>query len=267
MLGAIVGDIIGSPYRNNKKDSDFPLISPRSYTTEITLMTLAVVEALMKAMPEYGAEISEERFESEVIFWLRFFGKKFKKIRHGKKFYSWLTSRDPQPYESSSNGAALRVSPIAWAFDDIEDVEHFAEVAARVTHNTDEGIKYARTMAGMVFLARMKKEKDEIKNYFCEKTGLELSKTIEELRPDFAFTTACPVTVSAAVVAFMESEYFDDAVRRAISLGGETTATAAMTGAIAEALWGVKIVTEVEAFDKLAKRLRYSVEKWEQWKP
>ncbi|MBQ9419137.1 MAG: ADP-ribosylglycohydrolase family protein [Synergistaceae bacterium] len=268
MLGAVVGDVIGSPYRNEKKDTDFPLVSEASRNTEISVMTLAVAEAIMRAIPVYGSEVTEARFEREIIFWMKFFGRKIKHIRYGKKFYKWLTSKYPRPwpYESSSNGAALRVSPVAWAFNTLEDVERFAEISARVTHNTDEGIKYARVMAGMVFLARMKKEKDEIKSYFQEKTGLELSKTLDEIRPDFNFVTTCPETVSAAVTAFWEGENFEDAVKKSISLGGETNATASMSGAIAEAFSGVRILTEVEAFEKLHRRLKYTVEKWEQWK-
>ena len=270
MLGAIAGDIIGSPFVRQKiDDMDFPLISEKSKITEISVMTLATAEALMYVMPVQGEGIPEDKenkFEQTLIFWLRFFGRKIKHIHYGKKFYKWLTVDYPKSYESSSNGAALRLSAISWAFNNLEDVEKFAEISARVTHSTDEAVKYSRVMAGMVFLARMKKEKDEIKNYFQEKTGLTLSKSIEEIRPDFDFINSCPESISAALTAFLEGENFEDAVKKAISLGGETNATASMAGAIAEAFSGIKILTEVEAFEKLDKRLKYSLEKWEQWK-
>ncbi len=267
MLGAIAGDIIGSPYQNEKADTDFPLLSENSKNTEISVMTLAVAEALMNVMKVQGEKnFSDEKFRNEVVYMMQNFGRKFKKISHGRKFQRWINSSKPQAYGTSSNGAALRVSPLAWAFDNLEDVEKFAEISACVTHNTEEGIKYARIMAGMVFLARIKKEKADIKNYFEEKTGLTLSKTIEEIRPDFYFSTSCPVSISAAVTAFLEGENFEDSVRKAISLGGETNATASMAGALAEALSGIKILTEVEAFERLEKRLKFALEKWEQWK-
>lgn len=267
MFGAIAGDIIGSPYRDEKPDADFPILTENSRVTEITVMTLAVAEALMRTMRKPGVKFTDERFRHEVIYWMKAFGKKSKKISFGRKFQRWLNSPRPRAYGTSSNGAALRVSPIAWAFDNLEDVEKYAEIAAGVTHNTDDGIKYARTVAGMVFLARMKKDKDDIKTYFEEKTGLTLSKTIEEIRPGFEFKTSCPETVPAAVTAFLEGNDFEEAVRKAVSLGGETNATASMAGAIAEALLGIKILIESRAFEILDRRLKFYVEKWEQWKP
>ena len=268
MLGAIAGDIIGSPYIKLKiDDMDFPLFSEKSKNTEISVMTLAVAEALMRVMNAPNSEISEEKFERELIFWMQKFGRQFaKKVYYGKKFFRWINSRRPQPYESISNSAALRISAVSWAFDNLEDVERAAEIAARVTSSTDESIKYARIMAGMVFLARMKKEKKEIKNYFQEKTNLTLSKTFEEIKQDFYFMNTCPQTVSAALTAFLESENSEDTIRKAVLLGGETNATAAMAGAIAEAFSGIKILTEVEAYERLEKRLKFSLEKWEQWK-
>ena len=268
MLGAVAGDIIGSPYVRNSDDinMDFPLFSEKSKNTEITVMTLAVSEALMHVMPVYGEiNFTEERFARELIFWMQMFGRKFaKKVHYGKKFFRWINSSKPLPYESLSNGPALRVSPVAWAFDNIEDVERFAEISARLTSTTDESVLYAQVMAGAVFLARMKRDKEDIQTYFHEKTGL-IPKTFDELRSDFYFMTTCKETVSAALSVFLESENFEDAVRKSVLLGGETNATAAMSGAVSEAFSGIKILTEVEAFERLEKRLKFSVEKWEQW--
>ena len=267
MLGAVAGDIIGSPFIKIRDDSDFPLISENSRVTEISVMTLAAAEALMHVMPVYGEmNFTEEKFENDLIFWMRFLAKKTKNIHYGKKFYKWLKVKFPRPYESLTNGAALRVSPVAWAFDNLDDVEKFAEISARITHNTDEAIKYTRVTAGMIFLARMKKDKEEIKNYFQEKTGLTLSKTLEEIKTDFEFINSCPESISAALTVFLESENFEDAVRKSISLGGEANATASLSGALAEAFSGIKILTEVEAYEKMPKRLKFSLEKWEQWK-
>lgn len=273
MFGAAIGDIIGSPYINQKIDgTDWPLISAKiSKQTEISVMTLAVAEAIMHAMPVCpveGRNICEAgKIQSELIFWMKKFGKTVKNIRYGKKFYAWLHVKKSFPYESAGNGAVLRVSPVSFAFDNIMDVERFAELTARVTTKTDEAVKFARVMAGMIFLARMKKDKDEIKNYFQEHAEINFSEiSIEKIRPDFEFTTNSEKTISASLAAFLENENFEDTVRTAVSLGGQTTATASMSGALAEAYHGVRILTEVEAFARLHKRLKFTVEKFEQWK-
>ncbi|MBQ7196566.1 MAG: ADP-ribosylglycohydrolase family protein [Synergistaceae bacterium] len=270
MLGAVVGDILGSSYKRCKPENmDFPLFpkgdnQPRC--TEISVMTLAVAEALMHAMKVPGNVCTAGQFRGSLIYWMRAFGRKIKKIIYGRKFFAWLHVKAPQAYDSQSNGSVLRVSPIAWVFDNLEDVERFAEIAARVTNKNQNVVSFARVMAGMIFFARMKKSKDEIKNYFQERSGLELTKTFEELRENFDFITTCPETLSAALTAFLEGENFEDVIRKAIFLGGETTATASMAGAIAEAFYGVKISIEAEAFEKIPRRLQYTIEKWEQWK-
>ena len=272
MFGAVIGDIIGSPYVEQKiDDTNWPLISNNSKHTEISVMTLAVAEALMHSMPvcpiEGGNICEAGKFQSELIFWMKKFWQKIKNIRYGRKFYAWLCVKKSFPYESMSNGAVLRVSPIAFTFDNLMDVERFAELSARVTVKTKETIKFACLMAGMIFLARIKKDKDEIKNYFQERSGINFSEiTIEKIRPNFEFSTACDKTITASLAAFLENENFEDTVRTAVSLGGQTTATASMSGALAEAYYGVRILTEVEAFEKLHKRLKFTIEKFEQWR-
>ena len=273
MFGAVIGDVIGSPYISKQVDStNFGLLSKESKFTEITVMTLAVAEAVMHAMPTQGIICEDEIFRRNLIFWMKKFGRKFAHIHYGRKFYKWLHVKKSLPYESSSNGAALRISPIAFAFDNITDVERFAEIAARVTTKTDESIKLARTLAGMIFLARMKKDKDEIKNYFLEQTGINFLPTLEEFYAKFNFLsiegirTSCCDSIQAALASFIENENFENSVRTAVYLGGETSETASMAGALAETYSGVKILTEVLVFAKIHKRLRFTVEKWEQWK-
>lgn len=273
MFGAVIGDIIGSPYIDKKVEaSDFTLISEESKITEITVMTLAVAEAIMHAMPTQGIICEEGIFQNNLIFWMKKFGRKIKNIRYGRKFYAWLHAKKSFPYESLSSGAALRVSPIAFAFDNIMDVERFAELAARVTTKTDESIKIARVMAGMIFLARMKRDKHEIKNYFREKTGINFFATVEELGSKFNFLSiegiraTCSDLITAALASFLANENFEDSVHIAISLGGETAVMASIAGALSEAYSETKILTEVLAFEKLHKRLQFTVEKWEQWK-
>ena len=274
MFGAVIGDLIGSPYIKNEKTFDgvdSTLLSDEVKATEITVMTLAVAEALMQSMPMYGIICDGGIFQKNLIYRMKKFGQKFTHIRYGRKFYAWLHVKKSFPYESKSNGAALRVSPIAWAFNNLEDVERFAELAACVTTKTDESINFARVMAGMIFLARMKKDKDEIKNYFQERSESSLS-TFKEFDIKFNFLNIegmrpkCCDSISAALACFLEGKKFDDSVSNAISLGGKTNETASMAGALTEAYSGVKILTEVEAFEKLNGRLQFTIEKWEQWK-
>ena len=272
MFGAVIGDIIGRPYVNKKIDDSEKIqrLNKFSTFTEISVMTLAVAEALMRAMPVCPADGGKicvgSSFQKSLIASMKQFGKKFSKIHYGKKFNAWIHKKNPTPYESLSNGAALRVSPVAWAFDNILDVERFAELVARVTTPTAETVKFTRTFAGMVFLARMKKEKSEIKDYFEKRAEIKFSATIEEIRPDFTFSSKCNETISAAFAAFLESENFGETMTKAISLGGETTATASMSGALAEAYFGTSISTEAETFDRLHKYLKFVVGKFEQWK-
>jgi len=269
MFGAVIGDIIGSPYRDQKIDTeaeDFRLILPQSDFTEISVMTIAVAEALMHSISSQGNIPVELDFTKNLYYYMKKFGRKFRRVHYGRKFHAWINVKKSFPYESLSNGAVLRISPIAWAFNNLEDVERFAQAGARVTVKTDETINFARVMAGMVFLARMKRDKDEIKNYFEEQTGLNFSATIEDLRPNFEFITKCPESMTAALAAFLENENFEGAIRSALSLGGDTTATASMAGALAEAYSGTRILTEVEAFEKLHRRLQFTIEKFEQWK-
>lgn len=273
MFGAVIGDIIGSPYIDQKiPDADFPLISKESKYTEVSIMTLAVAEALMHAMPTQGVICENGRFQSELIFWMKKFGRRFPSVRYGRKFHAWIHAKKSFPYQSASNGAALRVSPIAFAFDNILDVERFAELVARVTTKTDEIVKFARVLAGMIFLARMKKDKTEIKNYFLERAGINFLSSLEQLDIKINFLSiegkrpTCEDSISAALVSFLESENFDDTIRTAVSFGGKTNEIASMAGALAQVYFGVRILTEVEAFEKLHGRLKFTIEKWEQWK-
>lgn len=273
MLGAVIGDIIGSPYDNRKFiDPDFPLISEESKYTEISIMTLAVAEALIHAMPTQGIVCEGGKFQGELIFWMKRFGRKFSRVRYGRKFYAWIHTRNSFPYESFSNGAALRVSPVAFAFDNILDVERFAELTARVTTTTDESIKLARGLAGMIFLARMKKDKFEIKKYFQERAEINFSVTLKDFEAKFNFLSiegkrpTSSEIILAALESFIETENFEESVRTAISLGGKACEAASISGALAQAYSGVRVLTEVEAFEKLHRRLQFTVEKWEQWK-
>lgn len=229
MIGAIIGDIVGSVYEwNNIKTKDFPLFSPRCFFTDDTVMTLAIAEGLMNGG-------SADAF----IQAMKKYGRMYPDAGYGGRFGSWLFTEDTHPYNSWGNGSAMRVSPVAWMFDTLAELEQFAEVSAAVTHNHPEGIKGAQATAAAIFLARKGKSKDEIKDHIESKYGYDLSRTLDEIRPGYRFNESCQETVPEAITAFLESVDFEDAIRNAISLGGDSDTLAAITGSIAEAAYGV----------------------------
>ena len=244
MLGAIVGDVVGSRFEfdNERRvaySRKYELVTVFSTFTDDSVMTLAIADALMKVAKVKGDKFSESEFESQVIKSMQKFGKLYPNAGYGMKFYSWLKMKDPKPYGSWGNGSAMRVSPVAWAFDNLEDVERFAEISARVSHNHPEGIKGAKSIAGAIFLARTGKSKDEIKSYVCEKYNYDLSRTLDEIRPYYTHDESCQRTVPEAVTAFLESKDFEDAIRCAVSLSGDADTLTDITCSIAEGFWGV----------------------------
>ncbi len=231
MIGAIIGDIIGSVYEwNNIKTKDFPLFTSECFFTDDTVMTIAVAEGLMK-----GA------CTDDFVLAMKKYALLYPKADYGGNFHSWLFSEDTKPYNSWGNGSAMRVSPVAWIFDTLPEVEKYAEISAAVTHNHPEGIKGAQATAASIFLARKGKTKAEIKTYIEGKYGYDLSRTLDEIRPNYEFNESCQETVPEAITAFLESVDFEDAIRNAISLGGDSDTLAAITGSIAE---GAYIVPE-----------------------
>ncbi|MBQ4132523.1 MAG: ADP-ribosylglycohydrolase family protein [Desulfovibrionaceae bacterium] len=253
MLGAMLGDIIGSVYeftQNNIKTTDFPLFSEKSRFTDDTVMTAAVAEALLNA----GRD--EEKAKTELVARMREYGRMFPFAGYGQKFFLWLGAREPQkPYNSYGNGSAMRVSPVAWLFDELEEVERFAAVSAAVTHNHPEGIKGAQAAAAAIFLARRDKGKAAIKNYIEEHYGYDLSRTPEDIRPGYIHVVTCQETVPEAIIAFLHGHDFESAVRVAVSLGGDSDTLAAITGSIAEAAWGIPEELKQEALPRLDERL------------
>lgn len=246
MIGAIIGDIVGSVYEwNNIKTKEFPLFSSGSFYTDDTVMTLAIADGLMKGG-------SSENF----ITAMKKYGRMYPDAGYGGRFGSWLFSENIQPYNSWGNGSAMRVSPVAWAFDTLSEVEQYAEVSAAVTHNHPEGIKGAQSTAAAIFLARKGKSKDEIKSYIESRYGYNLSRTLDEIRPTYQFNESCQETVPQAITAFLESVDFEDAIRNAISLGGDSDTLATITGSIAEAAYIIREEIKEKALSILDKPLR-----------
>lgn len=229
MIGAIIGDIVGSVYEwNNIKTKDFPPFSSGCFFTDDTVMTLAIAEGLMNGG---GPE--------DFIAAMKKYGRLYPDSGYGGRFGSWLFSDGINPYNSWGNGSAMRVSPVAWAFDILSEVEKYAEISAAVTHNHPEGIKGAQATAAAIFLARKGKTKEEIKAYIENKYGYNLNRSLDEIRPNYRFNESCQETVPEAIIAFLESVDFEDAIRNAISLGGDSDTLAAITGSIAEAAYGI----------------------------
>jgi ADP-ribosylglycohydrolase len=231
MLGAIAGDIIGSVYEGKKhwltaRTADFqPLFSPRARFTDDTVLTVAVADALL-----HGRDLTEVLKD----YYSRYPGASF-----GGDFKRWAASDDTGPYGSWGNGSAMRVSPVAWAFDTLEEVLQRARESARVTHNHPEGIKGAQATAAAIFLARSGAAKREVRDEVERRFHYDLSFTLDDIRPTYAFDSSCQGTVPQAIVAFLESSDFEPAVRLAVSLGGDCDTLACIAGGIAAAYYGV----------------------------
>jgi len=248
MLGAIAGDIIGSVYESrNIKTMDFPLFHPRCRFTDDTVLTAAVADAILSGR-EYG-EVFREYY------------RRFPRAGYGYLFHQWAISPDPRPYNSWGNGSAMRVSPVGYACMTLEEVLREAERSATVTHNHPEGIKGAQATAAAVFLARTGAAKLKIREYIERHFGYDLSQSIDEIRPHYTFDVSCQGSVPVAMRAFLESGDFEDAVRRVISVGGDSDTLACIAGGIAEAFYGEipELISE-KAFSLLDDKLRHVVE-------
>lgn len=237
MIGAILGDIIGSPYEFDRgsKSKEFPLFSKYSTFTDDTVMTIAVCRAFLDVKPDASDDLILKSVEEN----LRKFGKMYPNAGYGGMFSRWLRNPDMKAYNSYGNGSAMRVSSVAWLFDNIEDVRNAARLSALVTHNHIEGIKGAEATASAIFLARTGHSKAEIKEYIEREFAYKLNRTCDEIRPNYRHTETCMETVPEAITAFLEGESFEDVIRTAVSLGGDCDTLTAIAGSIAEGFYGV----------------------------
>ncbi|MEY8687925.1 DUF1810 family protein [Bacteroides sp. AN502(2024)] len=225
LLGAVAGDMIGSFYETyHKKNLNFNLFTPFSKFTDDTVMTVANADWLLT--------------NDSLLGIMQDYGNRYPSAGYGKMFRSWLRSENPQPYNSFGNGSAMRVSPVGWAFDTLEETLQKAKESAEITHNHPEGIKGAQATAACIFLAQTGKSKEEIKNYIEMSFGYNLSRTCDEIRPTYQFDATCQGSVPESIIAFLESTDFENAVRLAVSLGGDADTMGAITGGIAEAFYG-----------------------------
>ena len=224
MFGAIAGDVIGSVYEFNPiKTTDFTLFKAESCFTDDTVLTIAAADAVLK-----NADYAE-RF--------RAFGQRYPGAGYGGKFYQWLFDSEGTPYNSWGNGSAMRVSPVGFAFNDSDIVLEEAGKSAAVTHNHPEGIKGAQAVALAIYLARTGKNKEYISGEISHRFDYNLKRTIDEIRPGYSFDVSCQGSVPEAIIAFLDSVNYEDAVRKAISLGGDSDTIACITGGIAQAFY------------------------------
>ena len=273
MLGAIIGDIAGSIYEwNNIKSKDFPLFGRSCSFTDDTVMTCAVAEAIMR-----GGK------KDDFIDAMKEYGRAYPHAGYGGRFGFWLSSDTREPYGSFGNGSAMRVSPCGWAIvcrepcDPYEVLARSRELAIRsaeVTHNHPEGIKGAAATADAIVLCRLLRAKGASDPEIFKRSvrfrteneyGYDLSRTLDEIRPDYGFNETCQGSVPQAVTAFLESRDFEDAIRNAISLGGDSDTLAAITGGIAEAAWGIPEPIRKTALYFLDDRLADTVLRWEKF--
>ncbi|AFY51184.1 ADP-ribosylglycohydrolase [Nostoc sp. PCC 7524] len=231
MLGAIAGDIIGSVYEGKSiKTKNFPLFDRQSRFTDDTVLTVAVADVILHTEPVPPS--------SKYIDQFKWYYSCYQYAGYGRNFSNWAKSHHRQPYNSFGNGAAMRVSPIGFAFDDLETVLQQAQRSAEVTHNHPEGIKGAQATAAAIFLARTGHDQAGIKSYIQATFGYNLERTLEEIRPTYQYDATCSGSVPQAIIAFLESTNFEDAIRNAISIGGDSDTIACITGGIAQAYYG-----------------------------
>ncbi len=246
MIGAILGDIIGSPYEFDRGDKTktFPLFNGNSEFTDDSVMTVAVAEALLNTL---GG--SDDEIRQALIASMQKWGRRYPNAGYGARFIYWLGDPDPKPYGSFGNGSAMRVSPVGWLYPTLEETRRIARLTAEVSHNHPEGIKGAEATASAIFMARTGKTKEQIRDYIVKEFGYDLSRTCDEIRPGYRHVESCQQTVPEAVTAFLEGTDFEDCIRTAVSLGGDCDTLTCITGGIAEAYYAVplELVSECRA--------------------
>ena len=243
MIGAIAGDIIGSVYEwDNIKTKEFPLFSEKCFFTDDSILTVALADSILT-----GTSYAEN---------LKKFYKLYPGGGYGERFHMWAVNKYSKPYNSWGNGAAMRISPVGYAYDDLDIVLEKAKEFTEITHDHPEGIKGGQATAAAVYLARTGSSKDEIIEYITSTFKYDLSKHIDEIRPAYEYDVSSQGTVPQAIRAFIDSSDFEDAIRNAVSLGGDSDTLACITGGIAQAFYsGVPANIEYKVYEILDDRL------------
>ena len=262
MFGALLGDIIGSPYEfdQGNKSKDFPLFIQESKFTDDSVMTIAIAEALLIAK-DMGID-TEIELKELIINSMHKWGNAYPFAGYGNRFYYWLIEKRQEPYYSYGNGSAMRVSSVGWLYETIEKTREVARWTAEVSHNHPEGIKGAEAIASIIYMSRIGMNKEEIKNYIIKEFHYDLSRTCDEIRPYYHHVESCQETVPEAIIAFMEGNSFEDIIRTAVSLGGDCDTLTCIAGSMAEAFYGIPQELKEECMKRIPDEFKDVLEKF-----
>jgi ADP-ribosyl-[dinitrogen reductase] hydrolase len=273
MLGAIIGDIVGSRFEfNNHRSMDFDLFAPGCFVTDDSIMTLAVAKGIMETEKRVESSVSDYRFDGEyhhllsemTVKYMQEIGRQYPNCGYGGMFARWIFSDHPEQYNSFGNGAAMRISPVGFVAGTELEATSLSGTITSVTHDHEEGIKGAEATVIAIFLALNGFTKSEIRDRISNEY-YSLDFTIDEIRPTYIFNETCQKTVPQAIECFLESDSFEDAIRIAISLGGDSDTIAAITGAMAEAYYGVPDDIRHKGLAYLDEELRSIYDQWEKF--
>ncbi len=260
MIGAIIGDIVGSRFEfNNYLGKDFMFLTPRCCFTDDTVMTCAVAQGLMDSKPDYS-DLSEKTIAA-----MQRIGRQFPNCGYGARFINWMFSPDPQPYNSCGNGSAMRISPVGFAARDVEEAKKLSAAVTCISHNHPEGMKGAETTAVAIVMARQGKSKDDIRAEM--EKYYDLSMTVDQFRKEWNGhgREICQVSLPQALACFYEGEDYEDVIRNCISIGGDSDTIAAIAGGIAEAYYGVPEIIKDQLWDYLPPILAKVCSDYSEW--
>lgn len=250
MIGAIIGDIVGSRFEwANHKSTNFELFTNQCSFTDDSVMTFAVAKTFLESRDDWNT------LSANAVKYMQEIGRKYSNCGYGQMFWLWLHKKNPRPYQSFGNGAAMRISPVAYAADSMEQCIAFSNAITTVSHDHPEGLKGAEAAAVAVWAALHQWSKAEIQELIEEKYYI-LNFTIDEIRPKYRFDASCQGSIPQAIKAFLESSDFEDAIRLAVSIGGDSDTIAAIAGGIAEAYYGVPSNLRTKAMEYLPEDLR-----------
>lgn len=257
MIGAIIGDIVGSRFEfNNYRKKDFKFFTSDCFFTDDSIMSLAIAKAFMECRKDYND------LQEKAIYYMQTIGRNYPNCGYGLKFFDWIFN-NPKPYNSFGNGAAMRISAVGYVAKNIEEVKKLSYLVTSVSHNHEQGLKGAQATAMAIYLAIHGKTKEEIREYII-KNYYNINFTIDEIRDSYEFDETCQNSVPQALQAFFESTNFEDAIRIAISLGGDSDTIAAICGSVAEAYYGIPEEIKKEAKKFLDKPLLKILEDFEE---
>ena len=249
MLGAIIGDIVGSRFEwNNHRSKDFDLFNEKCFPTDDSIMSLAIAKAILESQPTY------DNLSENAIYYMQTIGRPYPDCGFGGHFFDWIYNHEPKPYNSFGNGAAMRVSAAGFAANSLDEAKKLSKLVTQVSHNHPEGLKGAEATAVAVYMAKTGSDISEIRDYI-DKNYYPINFKIDDIRDTYQFNETCQDTVPQALATFFESISFEDAIRNAISIGGDSDTVAAICGGIAEAYYGIPTDIRNEAMPFLDPRL------------